>query len=77
MGEQTSPQPSSGTVGLARAGKKMGRPKTENPKTVELGMRLDAPTAEVLEAYCKRHDISKAEALRRGIMRLAEEDAAE
>lgn len=63
-------------IGSERPVKKMGRPKAEKPKTIELGVRFDAETAEKLETYCQRHKVTKGEAVRRGICRLAEEDAA-
>lgn len=61
-------------VGLTRAGKKMGRPKAVNPKSVGLSIRLDADTAEAMEGYCHRNGVSKGEAIRRGIRRLVEEE---
>lgn len=62
------------TVGLTRAGKKMGRPKAQSPKTIELGVRFDADTAEALEGYCQRNKVSKGEAVRRGIRKLVQEE---
>lgn len=62
------------TLGLTRAGKKMGRPKAQRPKTIELGVRFDADTAEALEGYCQRHNVSKGEAVRRGIRKLVQEE---
>ena len=44
-----------------------GRPKAENPKTVNYSIRLDAETEQKLLAYCEEHDITKGEAIRRGI----------
>lgn len=46
---------------------KMGRPKAENPKTVKFSIRLDTETNAALENYCKAHNLSKGEALRRGL----------
>lgn len=60
-----------------RAGKKMGRPKAVNPKSVGLSVRLDADTAEAMEGYCRRNGVSKGEAIRRGIHRLVDDDDAE
>lgn len=60
-------------VGLTHNGKKMGRPKATNPKQVELGVRFDEETAGLLLAVCERLHISKGEAVRRGIKKLAEE----
>ena len=44
-----------------------GRPKAENPKTISHTIRLDAETEKELQAYCKKHGISKGEAIRQGI----------
>lgn len=50
----------------------MGRP-TNNPKTKPRQVRLDEECNLILEEYCKKKDISKAEAIRRGIKKLKEE----
>ena len=47
----------------------MGRP-TDNPKGTPVHVRLDAECVEVLEQYCKQENVPKAEAIRRGILRL-------
>lgn len=52
---------------------KMGRPKSENPKSERITVRLDRQRAEKLNAYCKKRGIDKAEGIRRGIDKL--EDA--
>ena len=49
--------------------KKMGR-TTDNPKGTPVHVRLDAECVEVLEQYCKQENVPKAEAIRRGILRL-------
>jgi len=46
---------------------KMGRPKAENPKTVNYSIRLDVETEEKLKQYCMENNITKGEAIRRGI----------
>lgn len=61
-------------LGLTRAGKKMGRPKAKRPKSIELGVRFDADTAEALEGYCQRNNVSKGEAVRRGVRKLVQEE---
>lgn len=60
----------------AAQAKKMGRPKATKPKDIELGVRFDAETAEMLEDYCQKHKITKGEAVRRGIKKLVEADGA-
>jgi len=44
-----------------------GRPKVENPKSNDLKVRLDDKTTKRLDDYCKAHEITRAEAIRRGI----------
>lgn len=75
--ENATPAPQAeARINGERPAKKMGRPKAEKPKKIELGVRFDAETAEKLAAYCQRHNVTKGEAVRRGICRLAEEDNA-
>ena len=52
-----------------------GRPKTENPVDIRTGVRLDAKTDAALDEYCKRHSMTKGEAIRQGIrLLLAQEN---
>lgn len=44
-----------------------GRPKMENPKSINYSIRLDAETERLLQEYCIKHDISKGAAIRKGI----------
>jgi len=44
-----------------------GRPKAEKPKTVNYSIRLDVETEAKLQQYCKENNITKGEAIRRGI----------
>ena len=44
-----------------------GRPKVDNPKGVNLTIRLDPETEKALREYCKKHNISRGEAIRQGI----------
>lgn len=44
-----------------------GRPKTDNPKSVNYTVRLDADTEKRLKDYCEKHEISRGEAIRQGI----------
>ena len=45
----------------------IGRPKAENPKDIRYSIRVDAVTETKLLEYCKKHNITKGEALRRGL----------
>ena len=44
-----------------------GRPKVDNPKGINLTIRLDLETESKLQEYCKIHNISRGEAIRQGI----------
>lgn len=44
-----------------------GRPKSNNPKTNDIKVRLDDSTHTQLLAYCEKHQITKADAIRQGI----------
>lgn len=44
-----------------------GRPKEENPKNVDVKIRIDEETNSRLMQYCKKHSITRAEAIRQGI----------
>lgn len=50
--------------------KKMGRPKTDNPKNVNIMVRVDKDTEKKLVGYCNANRITRAEAVRRSIMLL-------
>ncbi len=47
-----------------------GRPKTDNPKSERITVRLDNESLSTLKQYCKQEEIDKAEAIRRGIDKL-------
>lgn len=49
--------------------KKMGRP-TESPKTVQIAVRFDTETLEILDNFCKEDKISRAEGVRQAVKRL-------
>jgi hypothetical protein len=44
-----------------------GRPKTDNPKTVEVKARIDKRTNERLVDYCDRNNVSRTDVVRKGI----------
>lgn len=45
----------------------VGRPKSKNPKSSRFSIRLDEETENKLKIYCDKHNITKGEAIRRGI----------
>lgn len=47
-----------------------GRPKSDNPKSNPIHVRLDDETRDILEMYCKQEQVPKTEGIRRGIHRL-------
>ena len=44
-----------------------GRPRSENPKSVNYSIRIDVETENRLREYCKKHGITRGEAIRQGI----------
>ncbi len=46
---------------------RMGRPKAENPKRNDVKVRLDDDTTKRLNEYCQKHDLTRAETIRKGI----------
>lgn len=50
-----------------------GRPKSDNPLNVDVKVRLDRTTSKKLDDYCKEHNITRTEAIRRGIHLLLEQ----
>lgn len=47
-----------------------GRPKTDNPKSNPIHVRLDDESKEILETYCEQERVPKTEGIRRGIQKL-------
>ena len=50
--------------------KKMGRPIADNPKSNKINVRLDNETLSLLNEYCEKTGIKKAEAIRQGLLAL-------
>lgn len=44
-----------------------GRPKAENPKTIEVKARIDAETDRRISEYCEKHGVTRTEVVRMGI----------
>lgn len=51
-----------------------GRPPSKNPKSLSFNIRLDAECEEILKAYCEKHNVKRAEAIREGVKLLKEVD---
>ena len=47
-----------------------GRPKADNPKSIDIKVRLDESTNDKLLAYCKKHNLTRAEVMRMGLLEL-------
>lgn len=50
-----------------------GRPKSDNPKTTQLAVRLDEETLRKLDTVAQKNSETRVETLRRGINRLYSE----
>lgn len=50
---------------------KMGRP-TDSPKTTQIAVRFDGETLKVLDKFCEKEDVSRAEGVRRAVKKLEE-----
>ena len=50
----------------------MGRPKAENPLTIEVKARIDKETNEKLVKYCRDNNMTRTEVVREGIKRVIE-----
>lgn len=51
---------------------KTGRP-TDNPKSKPIHIRLDDKSEKILESYTHQEQVSRAEAVRRGIAKLEDD----
>lgn len=47
-----------------------GRPRKDNPKSERITVRIDKEHSEILNEYCKKNRVDRAEAVREGIKRL-------
>lgn len=44
-----------------------GRPKVDNPINIRTSVRLDKKTDDELNEYCLKNNITKGEAIRKGV----------
>lgn len=44
-----------------------GRPKVDNPKNYSIKIRFDKELHDKLESYCKKNNMTRTEAIRKGI----------
>ena len=52
-----------------------GRPIAENPLCFEIKVRFTAEDAKRLAAYCEKHDIRRALAIRSAVLQMLDADA--
>ena len=45
----------------------MGRPKSDNPKDYQVGIRFDAKEKQAMETYAEENQITVAETVRRAV----------
>ena len=50
-----------------------GRPKTDNPKDIQLKIRADRQTIDDLEYCCEKKAMTKSDVIRLGIQKVKEE----
>ena len=50
----------------------MGRP-TDNPKPYQLSVKYDEKCRSILEEYCRQKNVTRMEAVRRGIYKLSDD----
>lgn len=50
-----------------------GRPKIDNPLSVDVKVRLDSDTNKKLVEYCEKNNVTRAEAIRKGVHLLLEQ----
>lgn len=51
-----------------------GRPKLDDPKSNKVSMRLSSKELAEFEAYAEKHNLSKANVLRKAVKELLERD---
>ena len=52
--------------------KKLGRP-TDNPKPTQLAIRFDDEALSILDTFCEKAQVSRAEGIRLAVRRLKKE----
>lgn len=53
---------------------RMGRPKADNPKNVEVKVRFDSIKNRQILEYCERNKITRTDMIRQGIDLLLEQE---
>ena len=53
---------------------RMGRPKSDNPKNIDIKVRIDEETNERLKRYARKKKLTRTEVIRQGINRILDSD---
>ena len=53
---------------------RVGRQKVDNPKDIDVKVRIDRKTNEQLLSFCEKNKTTRTEAIRNGIIRLLSEE---
>ena len=53
---------------------RMGRPKSDNPKNIDIKVRIDEETNESLKRYARKKNLTRTEVIRQGINRILDSD---
>ena len=53
---------------------RMGRPKSDNPKNIDIKVRIDEKTNERLKRYAEKKNLTRTEVVRQGIYRILDSD---
>lgn len=53
---------------------RMGRPKSDNPKNIDIKVRIDEETNERLKRYARKKNLTRTEVIRQGINRILDSD---
>lgn len=54
--------------------RKIGRPKSDKPKYLEVKARIDAETDRKLQNYCNANNVTRTEVVRQGIKKVIEKE---
>ncbi|WP_330554601.1 CopG family transcriptional regulator [Schaedlerella arabinosiphila] len=52
---------------MRRVSPRTGRPKSENPKNIDVKVRFDEESNKKLLEYCEYHHITRTEAIRKAV----------
>lgn len=53
---------------------RIGRPKSDNPKNIDIKVRIDEETNERLKRYAEKKNLTRTEVIRQGINQILDSD---